>query len=109
MRQVFLHCTAALLVPFIFGGTLLSQKPTKMSKASPIFGSHIPGGYRGYELIAPADEYAILGCNILIILTASFLSEPSALVGSSHASTSSAGAGPPCTIFSAAACEIRIQ
>jgi hypothetical protein len=56
MRQVFLLCAAALLVSFIFGGTLLSQEPTKMSEASPIYGVTIPDGYRGWELIAPAQE-----------------------------------------------------
>jgi hypothetical protein len=54
MRQVFLLCASALLVSSILGGALLSQEPTKMSEASPIYGVSIPDGYPGWEALSSA-------------------------------------------------------
>jgi hypothetical protein len=54
MRQVFLLCAAALPVSSIFGGALLSQEPTKMSEASPIYEVTIADGFPRWEALSSA-------------------------------------------------------
>jgi Cytochrome P460 len=55
MKRLLRFCVAAV-VPMICVGPSLSQVPTKMGEASPIYGVTIPDGYRGWAVIAPAQE-----------------------------------------------------